>query len=567
MPNFSCSRVCSSRRVRSHCAMLRTTTCAESAVRLPDNTQTCRSWTDSTPSTPAISPPMVSTERPCGTPSISACRLSRSSRTLETAIRTQITSEASGSMRVQPLNAITAPEISAATEPSASPATCSRAARAFMSWPCGASHRMTPRLIASPARASAAPSVSMWPASDSRAREPVHQPPSASTTANATVSAAAPRSAVPELWSWWCSAMSQQPGEDLLERTRVVSAPGDNLIRADEYRIGAVEVPGLFAFQIDDPEVDVLRLFEFRAVRCQTQQRPVEAKAIVKGLPGGEPEMRRTPARTGARQVCIHGFGRRLGAVRNDGRRTIIAAAEGDARDVELRAAVRFQIFSRAPARGIALRGVVLDFGRRRVQAERIGEALGVRRIPERERPALGLVALEQLRRGLPLQHRGELPAQIHGVLDRGVVAEPAGRREEVRRVAADEHPPVAEMFGYKRMPGGPEVARQHLHLERYADRRLHHSRGPGFGNRFFIFMVFQLRVEREFALPVDGRHETAALAVEAHVHPRRRVRHLAIEVRNARIDCVHAPADEIAADAGFAGVANAETLPRQAAR
>src|SRR6266850_6663139 len=420
MPNFSCRQVCRSRRVRSHCAMLRTTTCAESAVRLPDNIQTCRSWTDTTPSTPAISPPMVSTERPCGTPSISACRLSRSRRTLEMAIRTQITSEAIGSMRVQPLNAITAPESSAATEPSASPTTCSRAARAFMSWPCGASHRMTPRLIASPAsaitaaaapftspgclkrrtdsyaraatiasmapafssaakisarpspyewrseggwraiqaasapRASAAPSVSMWPASDSRAREPVHQPPSASTTANATVSAAAPHSAVPEPWSWWCSAMSQQPGEDLLERTRVVSAPGDNLIRADEYRIGAVEVPGLFAFQIDDPEVDVLRLFEFRAVRCQTQQRPVEAKAIVKGLPGGEPEMRRTPARTGARQVCIHGFGRRLGAVRNDGRRTIIAAAEGDARDVELRAAVRFQVLAGAPARGLA---------------------------------------------------------------------------------------------------------------------------------------------------------------------------------------------------------------------
>src|SRR4030088_954896 len=85
------------------------------------------------------------------------------------------------------------------------------------------------------------------------------------------------------------------------------------------------------------------------------------------------------------------------------GRRAVIAAAEGDARDVELRAAMRFQILAGAPARGVAARRVVLDFGRRRVQAERIGEALGVRRIPEGKRPALGLVALEPPRRGLAL--------------------------------------------------------------------------------------------------------------------------------------------------------------------
>src|SRR5262245_62897020 len=48
-------------------------------------------------------------------------------------------------------------------------------------------------------------------------------------------------------------------------------------------------------------------------------------------------------------------------------------------------------------------------------------------------RPALDLVALEQLRPGPALMHGGELPAQIHDVADAGVHAKPAERREQVR--------------------------------------------------------------------------------------------------------------------------------------
>src|SRR5258708_40316831 len=87
--------------------------------------------------------------------------------------------------------------------------------------------------------------------------------------------------------------MSNQLGKDLLERARVVPAPGNDLIGADEHGIGAVEVPGLFAFQIDNVEVDAFQLFELLAMRCETQQRPVETKAIVKRSPLGKPEVRR----------------------------------------------------------------------------------------------------------------------------------------------------------------------------------------------------------------------------------------------------------------------------------
>src|SRR6266550_1038024 len=122
--------------------------------------------------------------------------------------------------------------------------------------------------------------------------------------------------------------MSHQLGKDLLERARVVAAPGNDLIGADEYGVGAVDVPRLFAFQIDNLEVDACQFFEFLAMRCETQQGPVETETIVKRSPLGKPEVRRASARTRARQVRIHGFGRRLGAVRNDRRRTVIAAAE-----------------------------------------------------------------------------------------------------------------------------------------------------------------------------------------------------------------------------------------------
>src|SRR2546422_8862927 len=93
--------------------------------------------------------------------------------------------------------------------------------------------------------------------------------------------------------------MSHQLGKDLLEAARVVPAPGNDLIGADEHGIGAVEVPGLFAFQIDDVEVDAFQLFELLAMRCETQQRPVEAKAIVKRSPLGKPEVRRAARRAG----------------------------------------------------------------------------------------------------------------------------------------------------------------------------------------------------------------------------------------------------------------------------
>src|SRR5207302_9879388 len=70
-----------------------------------------------------------------------------------------------------------------------------------------------------------------------------------------------------------------------------------------------------------------------------------------------------------------------------------------------------------------------------------------------------------------------------------------------------------------------------------------------------------------ELALPVDGRHERAALGIEADVHPRWRMRHGAIELRHAAVHRIHAPADEVAHHAGLAAIAPAHRLAHEAAR
>src|SRR4051812_4982188 len=99
--------------------------------------------------------------------------------------------------------------------------------------------------------------------------------------------------------------------------------------------------------------------------------------------------MRRPTARASGRDVAVHGFSRRRRAVANDRGRAVVAATEGDARDVELGATVRFEVLARTLARLGARSGLVLYLGHGLEIAERFGEAPGVRRIAFGERLAL----------------------------------------------------------------------------------------------------------------------------------------------------------------------------------
>ena len=64
---------------------------------------------------------------------------------------------------------------------------------------------------------------------------------------------------------------------------------------------------------------------------------------------------------------------------------------------------------------------------------------------------ALGLVGVEEAVRRCPLDHLGQLPAQVHRILHAGLEALAAVRRVHVRRVAGQEDPSVAVRRGLAR--------------------------------------------------------------------------------------------------------------------
>ena len=107
---------------------------------------------------------------------------------------------------------------------------------------------------------------------------------------------------------------------------------------------------------------------------------------------------------------------------------------------------MRIEVVAGNLARRFAGRTVVLDLRRRHEQPDRIRKAPRVAGVALRQRLPLGLVAVEQRRAAPAFQHRGELPAEIDRILDRGVVAKPAGRREQMRGVAAEEHAAAPEL-------------------------------------------------------------------------------------------------------------------------
>src|SRR5713101_3722014 len=90
--------------------------------------------------------------------------------------------------------------------------------------------------------------------------------------------------------------------QDLLGRRGAVAAPGDDLIRADQGEIRAVELARLLARQIDDGQVEAearrgaLERCARRRALAEPQQRPLEAEGVEQRAPVLEPEMRRATA-------------------------------------------------------------------------------------------------------------------------------------------------------------------------------------------------------------------------------------------------------------------------------
>ena len=116
------------------------------------------------------------------------------------------------------------------------------------------------------------------------------------------------------------------------------------------------------------------------------------------------------------------------------------------------------------------------------------------------------------------LHHRRELPAEIGRVVDAGVHAEAAGRREEMDRVAGQPHIAAAETIGDRRLPRGPREMTEEFDRHVFADTG---EKRPRDGIRIGPLVdLFDARVEEEIALPVQGLDQAAHLGVDRPLMP-----------------------------------------------
>ncbi len=180
---------------------------------------------------------------------------------------------------------------------------------------------------------------------------------------------------------------------------------------------------------------------------------------------GLQPHVGQPAARTRARRVVellIACRGRGVAPVR-DNRAGAVALAELDAVSVELvvlqldgalqllatggaGGAGLGELVQTRPALVHALVGPEPESGGDR---EHVGDALH-RAVDDllADRLAFVVVAVEQVVAGLPGQHHAQLPAQVVGVLDGGVAAQPVGGRVPVRGVPGEEDAALPETLG-----------------------------------------------------------------------------------------------------------------------
>jgi len=95
-------------------------------------------------------------------------------------------------------------------------------------------------------------------------------------------------------------------------------------------------------------------------------------------------------------------------------------------------------------------------------------EAIGGRDQPPCEPDPLSLIGIEQLVGRAAGHHGGKLPGEVDGIANPGIHALSAGRAVNMRGVAKQQRPPLAEMFGnpVMHMIGRKPVDLFHLHLE-----------------------------------------------------------------------------------------------------
>ncbi len=108
----------------------------------------------------------------------------------------------------------------------------------------------------------------------------------------------------------------------------------------------------------------------------------------------------------------------------------------------------------------------------------------------------------------------------------------PAGRREQMHGVAAEQDAALPEFLRDQREAGVPARAADDLDIERHGESLVKHRDGLRVGNPAGAHVRLDLGVERELVAAVHRRHEGAALVVDRPVHPGARMRQHVVELR-----------------------------------
>ena len=301
-------------------------------------------------------------------------------------------------------------------------------------------------------------------------------------------------------------------------------------------------------------------------LRYQHQQGPFEIETVVQRAAVLKPGVRRAAPGAGAGLVVAGFVRRRRAAVLHDQRRAVVAPAESHARNIELQTHVLVQVTGGAFALGLSLGIGPLQQRRSAEAADRVGKVTGVGGVAFGQRFALRLITVQQLRRRRAADHGGQLPAEVDGVLDRRVVAQPASGREQVGGIATDEDAPALKTLRDQRVAGSPGADRQHLDGDMRAhgliDNSLRVFSRPRLGN----FVLMHGRVKGKLRLAVHRGHEGAPLRVDRDVHPGAGVGKDGVEIWRTQVDRKHLAAHELAFDAARAVPGDAQCAAHQTA-
>ncbi len=147
------------------------------------------------------------------------------------------------------------------------------------------------------------------------------------------------------------------------------------------------------------------------------------------------------------RREIAHRVGRRRFTVIGDDRRSIIIVAE-----IQSGAAILLDIeiisgLAERSTRGMPARRIVLDLGRHASPLRHHGNRMIHRKAGHliRDRLAFRLIGIEYCRRSPPVQMRRQLPAQVDGVGNSGIHSVTRIGHPQMRGVAANEDPAIAE--------------------------------------------------------------------------------------------------------------------------